>query len=86
MPISSHFKLWATQVFPPLRKLGSRYNGFILISIAQLDYIMATICHGEQSTIILTGCHSCGILGIQIKDWGEGLICMSAPIAHLEPT
>ena len=72
MSISRRFKLWATQVFPPLRKLGSRHNGFLRISSAELDPNMITIYPGEESKTILTGCHSYGMHGIQIKSWGEG--------------
>jgi acetyltransferase-like isoleucine patch superfamily enzyme len=72
MSISRRFKLCATQVFPLLRKIGSGHNGFLRIPSADLDQNIATIYRGEQSKIILTGCHSYGIYGIQIKSWGEG--------------
>jgi acetyltransferase-like isoleucine patch superfamily enzyme len=72
MRISRRFKLWAIQAFPLLRKLGSGHKAFLRNSSAELDRSMATLCRGEQSKIIITGCHSYGIYGIQIKSWGEG--------------
>jgi hypothetical protein len=59
--IMLRFKLWAIQAFPLLRKLGSGHSRFLRISIAELDRHIATVCRVEESKILLTGSHSCGI-------------------------
>jgi len=64
-------KLWKIQAFLLLRKLGSGYSRFLRNSIAELDHDIATVCRGEESKTILTGCHSYGIYCLQVKSWGE---------------
>ena len=71
MTILRRLKLWAIQAFPLLRKLGSGHSRFLRIQ-TELDHNIVTICRGEESKIILYGCHSYGIYGISIKSWGEG--------------
>lgn len=69
MNISRRFKLWAKQLFPMLSKLGKGRNRFTCSPTNDSDQSIAKICRGQESKIVLTGSHSYGIYGIEVKSW-----------------
>jgi len=72
LSIFRRIKLFATAKLPLLSSLGPGHSIFYRCSASNIQLFNSKVVRGEESKIILTGKHSYGLYGLEVKSWGEG--------------